>query len=85
MIVHSLLAFGQSVSLGLFSDIEVVGVVAGIAYIVAKGQYRCIIIMQNWAPMFLLWPGWPQSVARILDPGNSRENQLEFFSLDHEK
>ena len=26
-----------------------------------------------------------QSIARILDPGNSRENQLEFFSLDHEK
>ena len=27
----------------------------------------------------------PQSIARILDPGNSRENQLDFFSLDHEK
>ena len=26
-----------------------------------------------------------QSIARILDPGNSRENQLDFFSLDHEK
>ena len=23
--------------------------------------------------------------TRILDPGNSRENQLHFFSLDHEK
>ena len=29
--------------------------------------------------------GLPQSIARILDPGNSRENQLDFFSLDHEK
>ena len=27
----------------------------------------------------------PQSIARILNPGNSRENQLDFFSLDHEK
>ena len=26
-----------------------------------------------------------QSIARILDPGNSRENQLDFFSLDQEK
>ena len=26
-----------------------------------------------------------QSIARILNPGNSRENQLDFFSLDHEK
>ena len=26
-----------------------------------------------------------QSIARILDPWNSRENQLDFFSLDHEK
>ena len=26
-----------------------------------------------------------QSIAGILDPGNSRENQLDFFSLDHEK
>ena len=26
-----------------------------------------------------------QSIARILDPGNSRENQPDFFSLDHEK
>ena len=27
----------------------------------------------------------PHSIARILDPGNSRENQLDFFSLDHKK
>ena len=26
-----------------------------------------------------------QSSTRILDPGNSRENQPDFFSLDHEK
>ena len=26
-----------------------------------------------------------QSITGILDPGNSRENQLDFFSLDHEK
>ena len=26
-----------------------------------------------------------QSIARILDPGNFRENQLDFFSLDYEK
>ena len=26
-----------------------------------------------------------QSIARILDPGNFRENQLDLLALDHEK
>ena len=31
-------------------------------------------------------PGYAlQRSTRILDPGNSRESQLHFFSLDHEK
>ena len=40
-----------------------------------------------WFSMTLVWYdlGLVQSIARILDPGNSRENQLDFFSLDHEK
>ena len=43
-----------------------------------------MIIILMLMMMMMIVMAMTQSIARILDPGNSRENQPDFFSLDHD-